>query len=195
MHTLVQATVGILAVVNPVVCSSILLQVTQNRTVRQRLMRAAEAMAIILAILVISALAGHRILKAFSISLDAFQVVGGIIIAYIGFVMLSGKSLVRPDASGGDLTPLIMFGASPGTIAFVITLSGTQGAEQLPLLALLGSVLAVSISLIVMAILVTVRKNTKAGGENMTTRFMGLVVAAMGLQFVLTGYKSFMALP
>jgi small neutral amino acid transporter SnatA (MarC family) len=44
----------------------------------------------ILVILVASALIGLKILSVFNISLDVFKIVGGMIIAYMGFDMLSG---------------------------------------------------------------------------------------------------------
>jgi small neutral amino acid transporter SnatA (MarC family) len=84
-----------------------------------------------LAILAVAALVGTRPLDLFNVSLDAFMVAGGGVLAWMGFSMLSGQgSSGSPDtitASGKDsLTPLILFAASPGTITGVITLAAAH---------------------------------------------------------------------
>jgi multiple antibiotic resistance protein len=64
---------------------------------------------------------GASVLSAFGISLDAFQVAGGVVLVWMGFSMLtgSGHSGSPEGASGGaeapSLLPLVMFAASPGT--------------------------------------------------------------------------------
>src|SRR5215471_9084021 len=100
---LVQAIVTVLAVINPVVCGSIFLTVTPDLASAQK-RRAAVKVA--LSILVIS--------------LDVFRIVGGMIIAYMGFDMLSGRHTVGqappPHGDTGariSLAPLIMFAAGP----------------------------------------------------------------------------------
>src|SRR4051794_16256884 len=86
-----------------------------------------------LVILVASALVGLKVLSIFGISLDVFRVVGGMIIAYMGFDMLRGNHTVAqapPEKSETDvshsLVPLLMFAAGPGTITAVVTLAAVQ---------------------------------------------------------------------
>ena len=72
-------------------------------------------------ILTLSALVGTQLLHLFGVSLDAFMVAGGGVLAWMGFSMLSGQgsSEAPRDAapnSAASLTPLILFAASPGTI-------------------------------------------------------------------------------
>ena len=57
----------------------------------QRQWAAVKVALSILIILVTSALVGLKVLNIFNISLDAFRIVGGVIIAYMGFDMLSGR--------------------------------------------------------------------------------------------------------
>jgi multiple antibiotic resistance protein len=80
-----------------------------------------------MAILCLAAVGGAQLLKVFGVSLDAFQVAGGMVLTWMGFLMLRGtKSPTTGDQhenAGSPLTPLILFAASPGTITGVITLS------------------------------------------------------------------------
>jgi multiple antibiotic resistance protein len=144
----------------------------------------------VLIILIIAAFAGQYILKAFGISMDAFKIVGGIIISYIGFQML-GSNKSNVSSSGGSLNELIMFAASPGTIAMVITLAIVHNQSNIPTTAIIGSTVAVLITLVIMILIQLLSKNKKPGGQTMFSKFMGLIIIAMGLQFLLTGIKDF----
>lgn len=126
--------------------------------------------------------------------MDVFQIVGGVIIAYIGFGMFSPG--VQPaDGDQTDkktLSTLIMFAASPGTIATVIALSAVHDKAGLPVIAMGGVSLAVLLTWIVMLVMVLASGSVKRGGQQIVTRLMGLILISMGLQFVLTGLKNFM---
>jgi multiple antibiotic resistance protein len=85
LHQIAQAIVTVLAVINPVVCGSIFLTLTPRLLPEQRRRAAVRVTLSILVILVASALIGLKILSVFNISLDVFKIVGGMIIAYMGF--------------------------------------------------------------------------------------------------------------
>jgi len=117
-HQIVQAIVTVLAVINPVVCAPIFLTLTSKLTLMQRRQAAVKIALSTLIILVTSALVGLKVLSIFSISLDAFRIVGGMIIAYMGFAMLSGRHTVGQAPpphgevyAGSSFAPLIMFAA------------------------------------------------------------------------------------
>ena len=88
-----QAIVTVLSLVNPVVCGRI-----EASRVRGKQM--AYATNVSLTVLVILALAGTRLLDLFGVSLDAFMVAGGGVLAWMRFSMLSGQgsSFAPPDA-------------------------------------------------------------------------------------------------
>ena len=111
---ILQAIVTVLAVINPVVCGSIFLALTPGLTHQQRRRAAIRVALSILVILVGSALIGLKVLSVFGISLDVFRIVGGTIIAYMGFDMLRGRQTVGQESPTSDdhaapnsFTPLI----------------------------------------------------------------------------------------
>ena len=132
LHQVLQAIITVLAVINPVVCGSLFLSLTPNLTATERRRAAAKVALNILIILLASALVGLKVLSIFGISLDVFKVVGGMIIAYMGFDMLRGSHTVAQappesgDAVQGSLVPLLMFAAGPGTIMAVVTLAAVH---------------------------------------------------------------------
>ncbi len=196
---MVQAIVTVLAVINPVVCGSIFLTLTPKLALAQRRWAAVKVALSILIILVTSALVGLKILSIFNISLDAFRVVGGMIIAYMGFDMLRGGHSVgraAPPAEGdvdaGSLAPVIMFAAGPGTITAVVTLAAVHTPDSLPITAIVAGVIGAGITFAVLLVAIQVGSRLGRSTQAIVTRFMGLIVASMGMQFVLEGLKAFL---
>jgi multiple antibiotic resistance protein len=193
-----QAIVTVLAVINPMVCGSIFLNLTSKMERSQQHRSACKVSVGILIILTASALFGRDVLQVFSISLEVFQIVGGVIIAYMGFDMLSGRHTVgrRPPEADRDtgvlLAPLLMFAAGPGTIAAVVTLTAAHASDGLPSTALVAAVVGAAVTFA--ALLLAIRAGARLGhaAQAGITRFMGLIVASMGMQFILVGVKAFM---
>lgn len=181
-----------LAVINPVVCGLMVLQLSKSSSKKTTIIAGIKAMLAVLVILVIAALAGNSILNAFGISLDAFKIVGGVILAFIGFQMMSGpKETDVTDGAKTRLSSLVMFAASPGTITMVITLSVVNSADDLPITAIIGAVLAVLITISIMSTMVLMSKPGKSNKRGLVSIFIGLIIVAMGVQFILDGIKQF----
>ena len=198
LHQILQAVVTVLAVINPVVCGSLFLSLTPNLTAPERRREAAKVALNILIILMGSALVGLKVLSIFGISLDVFRVVGGMIIAYMGFDMLRGSHTVAqaPPANGdtsmqGSLVPLLMFAAGPGTITAVVTLAAVHTPDGLPITAITAAVVGAGVTFVALILAVRLGPRLGRGTQATVTRFMGLIVASMGMQFVLVGLKAF----
>ena len=164
--------------------------------------RRADAMKValaIVAILAVAALIGTQLLHLFGVSLDAFMVAGGAVLAWMGFSMLSGQRLSSQASTDGasiagqSLMPLILFAASPGTITGVITLSAAHTRLGFPTTALAAVVVASGVTWLTMLLVGRVAHEAGGGGiaRQLVTRFMGLIVLSMGVQFALTGLRQF----
>ena len=211
MNHYTQAIVTVLSLVNPVICGVIFAKCTPGRSFRNKIPDATRAILVVAIILSAAAFAGSRLLNLFGISLDAFQAAGGLVLMWMGFLMLSGGEASsspttapsgadeKPDpaASGNvatkvSMAPLILFAASPGTITGVITLSVAQARHQIPVTALVAIGVALAVTWLVLILGARTDGDRKPGGlHDLTTRFMGLIVLAMGVQFLLTGIKAF----
>src|SRR5262249_47447332 len=154
-----------------------------------QLANATRAALAVLVILVVTALIGARVLQVFGVSLEAFSIAGGGFLALIGFSMLRDKGSQTQDAAkdgaGPDrsLAPLILFAASPGTITGVITLAVAHSRLELPVTALVAVTLVAPVLWLAMVLMA--RGGTRARGgliRETATRFMGLIVVAMGVQ-------------
>jgi multiple antibiotic resistance protein len=195
MSNYIHSIIGILAVINPMVCGAMLLNMEGSKLKKDMIVDGIKAMMTVMIILLISVVLGKSILNAFGISMDAFKAVGGIILSMIGFNMLLGsKNGDDQDKPQQGLTPLIFFAASPGTISMVITLAAAQDQEGLPVATIVGIIVAVLITIVVMIILVFSSSKKKGKSNGILSRFMGLIIVSMGLQFTLDGLKHFFGL-
>jgi multiple antibiotic resistance protein len=197
---ILQAIVTVLSLINPVVCGTMFTRIEEDLPRKTQLADATKAAFAILVILTLAALFGARLLDAFGVSLDAFSVAGGGVLVWMGFSMLVGSSSSSAPSKetplGGNpsITPLVLFGASPGAITGVITLAVAHSRTEIPMTALLAVLVASMITWIVM-VLVTRLGKREAGGSfvsDTVRSFMGLIIIAMGVQFALTGVRSFL---
>ncbi len=196
-----QAIATLISLVNPGVSALIFSSIVQGQSKAGAIRAATFGMFIVGVVLAIAAFAGAPLLRVFGISLDAFSVAGGGVLIFIGFSMLQGNG--TPSAVGEsestpgapNLGPLVLFAASPGTITGVITISAAQTRAHFPITALVAIVIVVAVTwLVLLGVALRRDASTSSGiARDMTSRYMGLIIIAMGLQFALTGYKAFMA--
>ena len=199
----VQATVTVLSLVNPAICAAIFSKIASSESGRARIASATKAALVIVVILSLAALGGAQLLKAFGISLSAFKVAGGMVLVWMGFIMLKGDSSPTSSSDAADekksepespsLSPLILFAASPGTITGVITLSVAHAKDGIPVTALVAICAAMLVTWPLMILAARTGGNQKPSlFRDVTSRFMGLIVLAMGVQFALSGVSEFL---
>jgi multiple antibiotic resistance protein len=196
MEAYLNTAAAMLAVINPVICGAMILAMDKGQSSKAKILDGTKALLVVLVILLLAAVGGKTVLGFFVISIDTFQAVGGIILVGIGFNLLIGpkqKPITDDDSqSNQGLAPVIMFAASPGTISMVITLSVAQKSDGLPIAVMIGTTIAVVVSILIIMGMVAFSGAKKPGsGPSLFSRFMGLIVIAMGFQFLLEGLKDF----
>jgi len=197
MQQELQAIVTVLSLVNPLVCGAMFARIEGERSTLERRADAIKVALAVVIILSVAALIGTQLLHLFGVSLDAFMVAGGGVLASMGYSMLSGHgssaSPSAPPGTSASLTPLILFAASPGTITGVITLSAAHTRLGFPVTALIAVVVASALTWLAMMLVARVAHQSAEGGftRDAATRFMGLIVISMGVQFALTGLRQF----
>jgi multiple antibiotic resistance protein len=145
------------------------------------------------------------ILEAFGISYGALRIAGGLTVALLGYRMLFGYGYAGLTVKGGKgniaVFPLALPAISgPGAIAVVIGIS-TEIAElkTATLKAVAYGAAVTSILLTCILIWLTLRsarfisKVTGPDAMEATTRLMGFLLVCIGVQFVASGVRSFVA--
>ncbi len=190
--------IGLLAVVNPLGALPILLSMTSKsdpKADKRTINRAAIAVALIL---LISAWIGNSLLSFFGITIDAFRAAGGLLILLMGITMLHGKqSHVQhhPDEAESvndkediSVVPLaIPLMAGPGAISLVILDANKTTSWQGDLKLALAIISVAAIAWVVLLIAEKMHDKLGTIGLNIITRIMGLILAAIGVQFMADG--------
>jgi multiple antibiotic resistance protein len=143
---------------------------------------------------------GRVFLKFFGISLPAFQIAGGLILFRIAFDMLEGRghfnrldtssSLVAADYRDVALVPMTMpLLAGPGAISTILVLTSRSQSllEDGLILAALGLIML--LTYVVFRFAEQLLTLVKESGVRLLTRLMGLVLAALAVEFVIQGLR------
>jgi multiple antibiotic resistance protein len=197
--------VGLMSISNPLSKIPLFVSLTEDMSQRERAAVARKACFYGFALLVFTLFFGVFILEAFGISYGALRVAGGLTVALLGYRMLFGYGYVGLTAKGdrGNIAvfPLALPAISgPGAIAVVIGIS-TEIAElrTAALKAIAYGATVASILLTCVAIWLTFRSarmiSRAMGPDAMEaiTRIMGFLLVCIGVQFVASGVRSFVA--
>lgn len=191
---------SLFAIVDPFAVVPTFLAMTVRDTAGQRRRMARTACITCAAVMMFFALAGPFIFKLFGITLAAFQVAGGLVLLLSSLDMLRAqksplKETPEEAAEGMSkddiaITPLaVPMLAGPGAITTSIVLASK--AHGLPQKAVFYGLIALVafISYWVLTIAADGAKRLSPTFLNIVTRLMGLLLAAIGVQFILTALK------
>ena len=143
---------------------------------------------------------GEAVLGFVGISMPAFRIAGGILLFLTALDMLfERRTKRREDKADEDETPpdpsvfpiAIPLIAGPGAIASMILLTGrAEGpAEVIGVMAVMGAVLLIVLVLFLLAS--RIEQMLGRTGIIVVTRLLGMLLAALSVQFVLDGLRDF----
>lgn len=194
---LITSFVTLFVIIDPIGLMPIFIALTPGLSAAERRSIAIRACFISFGILALFAFFGEAVLGFVGISMPAFRIAGGILLFLTALDMLferrnerrEDKLETKTDPSVFPLAiPLI---AGPGSIATVILLSGQlQGVP--------GTLLVLGVALAVMCVVLALflagnllERALGPTGINVVTRLLGMLLAALSIQFVLDGLKDF----
>ncbi len=190
--------ISLFAIIDPVGIIPIIIAFTAGMTAQRRERVGRVASISVLMILIAALLLGEAILEFFGISIHSFRTAGGILLLLMSINMLIGdKPKLSPNESAdGDATtsvaivplstPLL---AGPGAISTVIldahkgSHAGHYGAMALVLILLSFTVW------VTFLIAPWVSQRLGKIGSNIVTRLMGLLLAAIAVEFIAGGLR------
>lgn len=190
---------SVLFIVDPIAVVPTYLVITRGQSAAQRRATARRACIAATVLLVTFAAMGRAIFELFGITMPAFRIAGGLILWLVAMDMLHGtrstqegtaeitEATVKEDVA---ITPLAMpMLAGPGAISTVMVLSG-QARTTSQTIVVYGSILLAL--LIAWATLRAAERLVIRMGQTgirVMTRLMGLLLAAIAVQFVITGVR------
>ena len=191
----ITAFVALFVVIDPIGFAPLFIALTRGAAPRARFIIGARAVGVAAALLLLFGLAGEAVLDFLGISLPAFQIAGGILLFLTALDMLFDRRTKRREDQAHTLEedpsifPLAMpLIAGPGAIATVILLSGQAQGDPLYLAQVMGvAALVLGGVLLLFSLASPVERLLGPTGINVVTRLLGMLLAALSVQFVLNG--------
>jgi len=190
---------SVLFIVDPIAVIPTYLVITRGETPVQRASTARRACVAAALLLGIFGFAGRLIFQLFGITLPAFRIAGGLILWLVAMDMLRSQRSTQEtpaeiiegqEKDDVALTPLAMpMLAGPGAISTVIVLGGQ--AQTVGRVVTVYAAIALTALLCWVVLRAADRLVARLGrtGIQIASRIMGLMLAAVAVQFVITGVK------
>lgn len=186
--------IAIMIIINPLSTIGLFLSLTKNDKETERHKIAFMSSLTAFLVLVFFALTGFLIFQLYGITLEAFRIAGGVILLIIGLRMLFPPANERKEIHVGAqawLVPLaIPMTSGPGAITTAVVLSTQVTNPMLEIALWVAIFVACAINFIVLRNAGMVDKRIGPTGAEALIKIMGLLVCAVGVQFMITGLKA-----
>lgn len=199
----IQAFVTFFTIIDPVGLAPVVIGLTVSMDDKERQRIITRAVLISAGIIVFFALVGRFLLNSLGINLYAFNIAGGALLFMVAVDMLFGRqsgaretpaeeeeARTREDISVFPLAiPMI---AGPGTIATTILYVGQAAPNIYELLAVAAAIISALLAAwIVMRSSLLIVRRVGRTGILVLSRILGVLLAALAVQFILNGIAAF----
>ncbi|WP_306640332.1 MarC family protein [Sanyastnella coralliicola] len=199
MHELITKLLFLFAVIDPIGSVPVYLEATREFDDFSKKKIAIRASAVAFMILLFFIVVGQLIFEGMEVSIDAFQISGGVILFLFALTMIFGDG--KPEKEKTRITDYrhvtvfpvaIPSIASPGAIMAVVLLTDNQiySVQEQMVTTLL---VAIIITLTALLLLVANRVQKIIGdyGIMVISKIMGLILGAYAVQNILSGIKDY----
>ena len=202
LELFVSSFITLFVIIDPPGCAPIFAGLTSGASPAQARAMALKACLIATLILTGFALFGEQLLAALAIELASFKVAGGIMLFLIALEMVFERRTQRreeraekvrasPQIEDVSVFPMAMpMIAGPGSIATIMLLMSRQTGTA-HTLAILAALLAVMVlTLVALLAAPALMRLLGASVEAVITRILGVLLAALAVQYVIEGVKA-----
>ncbi len=198
LEIFLNAFITLTVIVDPVGTAAVFCAMTGNYPLQQQRKTAIRAAMIAFGLLLFFGLFGSALLEKLGISLPAFRIAGGILLFVTAFRMLFGNpqpESVKKDKIDYEDHDIAVFPiaipllAGPGCMTAIILLMSRAHdlTEHFTVLAALIATHAVALLCLLAS--TPIQRLLGSGGVNILARVMGVILAAMSVQFVADGLR------
>ncbi|MFA8442953.1 MarC family protein [Yoonia sp.] len=202
LPALIAAFTTLFIIIDPPGLAPVFIALTQGMTATHRRAIAIRAFLVAAGLMMVFLFLGEAVLGFIGISMDAFRIAGGILLFLTALDMLFQRRQARREDNAAEgqaehhddpsvfplALPLIV---GPGAITTVILLAGqAEGAADM------GAIAGVIIAVLLIVLLAffaapAIERALGKTGLNIVTRVLGMLLAALAVQFVLDGLRGF----
>lgn len=191
--------VTLIAVLDPFMAITFFLGICAGRSEAERHRIARVASLTVMVVLIGAAVSGETLLRFLGTSLSSFRIAGGLVLLLMALAMLQSRpgnvrqTVEEVSNSGTGDTPGIVplaipLLAGPGAISTVM-IAGQEGGWQNQVAVIAGIVVVCLILWAMLRLALPVGRLLGSGGFNVATRLLGLLLAAIAVEFMAVGLK------
>jgi multiple antibiotic resistance protein len=201
MIEILKTILFLIAVIDPLGSVPVYLEATKQFSEKEKRNVAYKACIVAFVVLLFFIVIGQLILEGMDVTLDAFQISGGVILFLFALTMIFGDG--KPNMEKGqirDYKHVTIFPiaipsiASPGAIVAVVLMTDNHiysFQQQAITTALVLVVIVMTYYLLLIANIV--QKNIGEYGITVISKIMGLILASYAVQSILSGLRDFFA--
>ena len=192
--------VGLLAIIDPLTIIPAFLSLTTGHSAVEKRRIAGIASVTVFITLLVFTFFGTAILELFAISLPAFRIAGGILLLLLALDMMRSS-----DDSGAEIAPgpvksamsvaiiplAIPLMAGPGAISTVIIYASIHESFSHQLMVAFVVLSVAAVSMVVLRLSTRAEKFLSKTGLMVFNHIMGLIIAAVAVEFILGGVGSY----
>lgn len=188
---------ALFAVIDPIGLAPLFITIAGPHSLEEQSRIAGRSVLVAASILLGFILGGNFLLRYLNISIEAFQVAGGVLLFKLALDMVFTETETQTGAEGkeaekqGDVSvfplaiPLI---AGPGTLASIIILDNEAAAYSFgQVMILAGALVVLSIAYVLMCLSGRLAQLLGQTGINVITRVLGVLLSAMAVQYIANG--------
>jgi multiple antibiotic resistance protein len=191
--------ITLVAIVNPIGAIPIVMALTENASMEDFQRITKTTLISVLVILTAALLTGEFLLAFFGISVNSFRVGGGILLLLMAISMLHARqsriTFSREEANDGNresvaVVPISMpLLAGPGAISTIILNANKSHAPLHYLFMGVDIILLVLVLWMAFLSIPWISRHMTQTGINIFSRVMGLILAAIAVEFIANGLK------
>ena len=196
LSAIITAFVTLFVVIDPPGLAPLFIALTNGMSDARRRRIGWRATVIAAILLTLFGLAGEKILSGIGISLPAFRIAGGILLFLTALDMLFERRTERREGQHADedhdpsvfplATPLL---AGPGALATMILLVGDGGGAVHTLIIHLVMLSVLALNMVLFMLAGPLSRALGRTGTMVVTRLLGMLLAALSVQFIIDGLR------
>lgn len=187
------ALTALFVIIDPIGTSLIFNALATGQNAHTRVVQAFKASLISALLLVLFGNYGADLLSYLGISINALKISGGLLLFYTAFQMINSALKFKMESKAEDISvypmsiPLL---AGPGslTVSIILFSNVSSSADQLAIF--MAVILTCTLTFIGMSCSVYLKKIVGKTGDEILRRFLGVLLAALAIQFILDGLTS-----
>ncbi|WP_417578778.1 MarC family protein [Nitrincola sp.] len=197
LTTFLNAFTGFFVIIDPIGTALIFHALLPEGDKRHRVIMAVKATLISAVLLLVFGNFGEAFLNSLGININALRISGGLLLFFTAFNLITREVKMTQSEGKQDISvyPLsIPLLAGPGALTLSILLfSGAETAAQ-EISVLAAVIITYGLTLVLMLLSGYVKRVIGKTGDEILRRFLGVILAALAIQFIYDGFNNMLSL-